>query len=130
MRPGILLREKTGDVLLDLPELRGVLDLLDAEVTLVPSGGNMLFQGPAEAEAFWFPENAPPSTVDRFVANVISTDGGDDWSQVIARFEMETTIGGTRYGTAGYQVITARPVGDTWKIKTLLWTHPPWEQID
>jgi len=107
-----------------------VLGLFDTNAVIVPSGGQMIFQGQQALRNFWFPPDAPPSTVDLFDQEILSVSMDESSGFLLGSFKMSFTDPSGSYYTEGFHTVYAAKVSSDWKITTMMWSHPPWELMD
>ena len=107
-----------------------VLSLFAQDATIIPSGGEMIFTGREELKGFWFPPDAPPSTVDVFEQKVLKVSAGDTQGTLLGRFKLKFSYETESYYTEGYNILTAVRQEEQWRIATMMWNHPPWEIVE
>ncbi len=106
-----------------------VLSLFSEKGVIVPSGGKMMFTGHKEMRGFWFPPDAPTSTVDRFDHETIIVTMVGREGTLLSRFSMQFTMDGVSYRTEGFNQMSAIFDLGEWRISTMMWNHPPWEKV-
>ena len=104
-----------------------VLSLFTEDATIIPSGGEMIFTGQEEMKGFWFPPDAPPSTVDLFEQEVLAVSAGETQGMLLGRFKLKFSYETESYYTEGYNLLTMVRKEGQWRISTMMWNHPPWE---
>lgn len=107
-----------------------VLAIFLDDATIVPSGGNMIFTGAEEMKGFWFPVDAPPSTVDLFEQEVLKVTVNGDQGTLLGHFKLKFSYETGSYYTEGFNILTVVQEGDQWKISTMMWNHPPWKLVE
>jgi uncharacterized protein (TIGR02246 family) len=108
-----------------------MLTLAD-DAVLIPALGTTPVKGAAAIREFFWPADAPPSTVPVFTMSPEEIDGTRDvayvWGTMSLSFAVEEEGATQLYSTAGnYLMVMRRDDGDQWKIARYIWNHPPWE---
>ena len=109
---------------------KAVLSLFRQDAVIFPSGGKMMFKGHEEMKGFWFHPDAAPSTIDQFEQETIRVTVGTHEGTLLSLFRLQFSSGGKKYVTEGYNTLSAILVQGDWKISSMMWSHPPWEQLD
>lgn len=108
----------------------GVLRLFTPDAVLMPHHGVAPVVGRDAARAFWFPANAPPTTVIAFTQTIDAIGGACDLAHVRGRSRVAWTVGvgpdAKRSGTAGTNLTILRRQADgSWRIAVQMWDDPP-----
>lgn len=106
-----------------------VLGLFDDKATIVPSGGSMIITGRDQMKDFWFPPDAPPSTVDLFDQEVLKLSVEANSGFLLGKFSMRFSDPTGSYHTEGFHTLLAENLNGEWKVTTMMWSHPPWELV-
>lgn len=109
-----------------------VMATLADDAVLIPALGTDPVKGAAAIREFFWPEDAPPSTVPAFTMNPEEIDGTGDiayvWGTMSLSFAVEEQGATQLYSTDGnYLMVMRRDDSDQWKITRYIWNHPPWE---
>ncbi len=109
-----------------------VIATLADDAVLIPALGTPPVKGAAAIREFFWPADAPPSTVPAFEMNPEEIDGTGDvayvWGTMSLSFAVEEEGATQLYSTAGnYLMVMRRDDSDQWKIARYIWNHPPWE---
>jgi uncharacterized protein (TIGR02246 family) len=109
-----------------------VLATLTDDAVLIPALGTDPVNGAEEIREFFWPPDAPTSTVPHFEMNPEEISGAGDiayvWGTMSLSFSVEDEGESQLYSTAGnYLMVMRRDEGAEWKIARYIWNHPPWE---
>lgn len=107
---------------------------LTDDAVLMPSGGMAPVEGLSAIDEFFWPADAPPSTVTVFTMDPREVAGTS--SVAYARgamtltFDTASDTGTETYTTTGTYLMILRPTSDgAWRIARYTWNHPPWELV-
>ena len=78
---------------------------------------------------FWFPVDAPPSTVDEFDHETIKVTMAGREGTLLSRFTLQFSMDGSSYRTEGYNQMSAIFDQGKWRITSMMWSHPPWQEL-
>ena len=105
------------------PEL--VMGTLAEEPVLIPSGLAVI-EGAEAAREFWFPDDAPPSTINEF--NMVQAEVGGSGNTAFVRgtFSLSFEYDGSTYSNQGnfISLLKKGPTG-TWRISHHMWNDMP-----
>lgn len=109
-----------------------VMATLADDAVLIPALGTAPIKGTAAIREFFWPADAPPSTVPAFEMRPQEIDGNRDvayvWGTMSLTFAVEEEGATQLYSTAGnYLMVMRRDDSAQWKIARYIWNHPPWE---
>ena len=101
------------------------------DAVLMPALGTPEVKGVEAIRRFYWPEDAPPSTVTKFVMEPVEISGTGGLGYVRGSMELSFTVeeeSTTSFTTEGnYLMLMRRVRGGTWQISCYIWNHPPWE---
>lgn len=109
-----------------------VMATLTDDAVLIPALGTDPVRGAEAIREFFWPPDAPPSTIPLFEMNPDGIEGAGDiayvWGTMSLSFSIEDEGESQLYTTAGnYLMVMRRDDSDQWKIARYIWNHPPWE---
>lgn len=104
---------------------RAVLALFDREAVIMPDGAAGPEEGISSLRRFWFPDDAPSTTVSHFdrVIDAIELEG--DLGVVSGRYVLSFRYDGRDLTQKGNYVLVARYAGGAWKIRRMIWNDAP-----
>lgn len=100
---------------------RAVMALFTADASVMPADGAPSRVGADEIRAFWFPKDAPPTIVTRFIHDIAAVDADGAVGAVHGRYEMSFTYEGADYAQSGSYLMVMRRSGDDWRIARMIW---------
>ena len=101
-----------------------VLMTFTDEATLVPHHGHEPITGLEAIRAFWFPANAPPTSVTVYSTDIQQVEGSGELAFMRGRFKLVFEFGGKTYSNEGNFLDVYRKVGDQWKCHVHMWNDP------
>ena len=109
-----------------------VMATLADDAVLIPALGTTPVKGATAIREFFWPVDAPPSSVPVFEMNPEEVNGNRDiayvWGTMSLSFSVEEEGATQLYTTAGnYLMVMRRDDSAQWKIARYIWNHPPWE---
>jgi uncharacterized protein (TIGR02246 family) len=110
-----------------------LLRLFTADAVLLPHRGVPPVIGIAAIRQFWFPRDAPRTTVKRFVQTPREIAGSADlayvWGSFSLCFALDVDGHEQRMASAGtYLMIVQRQPDNAWRISHRMWDDPPFER--
>jgi uncharacterized protein (TIGR02246 family) len=111
-------------------DARGVLATLTPDAVLLPAHGAAPVAGSAAIERYWWPPDAPATTITRLDITVENIQGAGGWASVYGRDDVEWTQaegGATRsHGHPGTYLNVMRRMPDgSWRISRHMWDDGP-----
>jgi uncharacterized protein (TIGR02246 family) len=100
---------------------RAVLALFTQDASVMPADGAPARAGIDDIRAFWFPKDAPPTIVTRFIHDIGGVDAEDDVGAVHGRYELSFTYEGADYSQSGTYLMVMRKAGAEWRISRMIW---------
>lgn len=107
-----------------------VMATMGSEPVIVPSGMPAI-EGNEAIRDFWWPEDAPLTTVHRFDLEQHESGGQGDFAYVRGTFLLAFEYAGRDYASAGeYLSVLARSEQGSWHISHRMWSDRPVEAGD
>lgn len=100
---------------------KAVLALFDRDAVIMPGGGLEPESGIANLKKFWFPDNAPPTTVTQFTHDIEKIDISGDLGVVAGRYTLNFNYENQSVAQAGNYLIVAKNGQDGWRIERMIW---------
>jgi hypothetical protein len=104
---------------------RAVLALFDREAVIMPDGAAGPEEGLSSLRRFWFPADAPATSVSHFNREIDDIDIEGSLGVVSGRYVLSFRYEGRDLTQKGNYVLVARYVGGAWKIKRMIWNDAP-----
>lgn len=104
---------------------RAVLALFDRDAVIMPDGAAGPEEGLASLRQFWFPKDAPATTVSHFDRSIDSVDVDGDLGVVSGRYVLSFRYDGRDLTQKGNYILVARYSGGGWKIRRMIWNDAP-----
>jgi hypothetical protein len=104
---------------------RAVLALFDQQAVIMPDGGAGPEEGVGSLRRFWFPDNAPATTVTHFEREIDEIEIEGDLGVVSGRYVLSFSYDGRDLTQKGNYVLVARYSGRAWKIRRMIWNDAP-----
>ncbi len=104
---------------------RAVLALFDREAVIMPDGAAGPEEGISSLRRFWFPEDAPATTVSHFDREIDDIEIEGDLGVVSGRYVLSFRYDGREMTQKGNYVLVARYRGGAWRIKRMIWNDAP-----
>jgi ketosteroid isomerase-like protein len=104
---------------------RAVLALFDRDAVIMPDGSAGPEEGISGLRRFWFPDDAPATTVSHFDREIddIEIEGG--LGVVSGRYVLSFAYDGREMTQKGNYVLIARYAGGAWRIRRMIWNDTP-----
>ena len=104
---------------------RAVLALFDREAVIMPDGAAGPEEGISSLRRFWFPEDAPATTVSHFDREIDDIEVDGDLGVVSGRYVLSFRYDGRDMTQKGNYILVARYGGGAWRIKRMIWNDAP-----
>ncbi|MFN0025127.1 MAG: nuclear transport factor 2 family protein [Parvularculaceae bacterium] len=104
---------------------RAVLALFDRNAVIMPNGAAGPEEGVSSLRRFWFPDDAPATTVSTFERQIDDIDVSGDLGVVSGRYVLSFTYGGQSLTQKGAYVLVANKTGGSWRISRMIWNDAP-----
>ncbi len=104
---------------------RAVLALFDRNAVIMPNGAAGPEEGVSSLRRFWFPDDAPATTVSTFERQIDDIDVSGDLGVVSGRYVLSFTYGGQSLTQKGAYVLVANKSGGSWRISRMIWNDAP-----
>lgn len=104
---------------------RAVLALFDRDAVIMPDGAAGPEEGVSSLRRFWFPDDAPATTVSHFEREIDAIEVEGDLGVVSGRYVLSFTHNGRDLTQKGNYVLVARYAGSAWKIRRMIWNDAP-----
>lgn len=104
---------------------RAVLALFDRDAVIMPDGAAGPEEGVSSLRRFWFPDDAPATTVSHFEREIDAIDVEGDLGVVSGRYVLSFTYDGRDLTQKGNYILVARFGGGAWKIRRMIWNDAP-----
>jgi len=104
---------------------RAVLALFDRDAVIMPDGAAGPEEGVASLRRFWFPEDAPSTTVSHFERSIDAVDVDGNLGVVSGRYVLSFRYDGRDLTQKGNYILVARYAGGAWKIRRMIWNDAP-----
>lgn len=104
---------------------RAVLALFDREAVIMPDGAAGPEEGLSSLRRFWFPDDAPTTTVSHFDRQIDDIEVNGDLGVVSGRYVLSFRYDGKDMTQKGNYVLVARYGGGAWRIKRMIWNDMP-----
>ncbi len=108
---------------------RAVLALFDRDAVIMPDGAAGPEEGVSSLRRFWFPDDAPSTTVSHFERTIddIEIEGG--LGVVSGQYVLSFNYDGRDLTQKGNYVLVARYAGGAWKIRRMIWNDAPLTEV-
>jgi len=104
---------------------RAVLALFDRDAVIMPDGAAGPEEGVSSLRRFWFPDDAPATTVSHFEREIDDVEISGDLGVVSGRYLLSFSYDGRDLTQKGNYVLVARFAGGAWRIKRMIWNDAP-----
>lgn len=104
---------------------RAVLALFDREAVIMPDGAAGPEEGVSSLRRFWFPDDAPATTVSHFERQIDDIEVNGDLGVVSGRYVLSFRYDGRDMTQKGNYILVARYGGGAWRIKRMIWNDAP-----
>lgn len=104
---------------------RAVLALFDRDAVILPDGAAGPEEGISSLRRFWFPEDAPATTVTHFDRVIDDIEAEGNLGVVSGRYVLSFRYEGRDLTQKGNYVLVARYAGGAWRIKRMIWNDAP-----
>lgn len=104
---------------------RAVLALFDRDAVIMPDGAAGPEEGLSSLRRFWFPDDAPSTTVSHFEREIDAVEIEGGLGVVSGRFVLSFSYDGRDLTQKGNYVLVARYAGGGWKIRRMIWNDAP-----
>ncbi|HBS31157.1 MAG TPA: hypothetical protein DEA40_05370 [Parvularcula sp.] len=104
---------------------RAVLALFDRDAVIIPDGAAGPEKGISSLRRYWFPDDAPSTTVTHFDREIDAIDVEGDLGVVSGRYVLSFSYDGRDLTQKGNYVLVARYSGGAWKIQRMIWNDAP-----
>ncbi len=104
---------------------RAVLALFDRDAVIMPDGAAGPEEGISSLRRFWFPDDAPATTVSHFDREIDDIEVNGDLGVVSGRYVLSFRYDGRDMTQKGNYVLVARYGGGAWRIKRMIWNDAP-----
>lgn len=104
---------------------RAVLALFDRDAVIMPDGAAGPEEGVSSLRQFWFPDDAPSTTVSHFQREIDDVEIEGGLGVVSGRYILSFNYGGRDLTQKGNYVLVARYAGGAWKITRMIWNDAP-----
>lgn len=104
---------------------RAVLALFDRDAVIMPDGAAGPEEGLSSLRQFWFPDDAPSTTVSHFDRAIDAIEIEGDLGVVSGRYVLSFNYDGRDLTQKGNYVLVARYSGGAWKIRRMIWNDAP-----
>ncbi|MDZ7627308.1 MAG: nuclear transport factor 2 family protein [Parvularculaceae bacterium] len=108
---------------------RAVLALFDRSAVIMPDGAAGPEEGVASLRQFWFPDDAPSTTVTHFEREIDDIEIEGALGVVSGRYILSFSFGGRDLTQKGNYVLVARYGGGAWKIRRMIWNDAPLSDV-
>lgn len=104
---------------------RAVLSLFDRGAVIMPDGAAGPEEGLPSLRRFWFPDDAPATTVSHFERQIDAVELDGNLGVVSGRYVLSFSYDGRDLTQKGNYVLVARYAGGAWRIKRMIWNDAP-----
>jgi ketosteroid isomerase-like protein len=104
---------------------RAVLALFDRDAVIMPDGAAGPEEGISSLRGFWFPDDAPATTVSHFEREIDDVEVNGDLGVVSGRYVLRFRYDGRDMTQKGNYILVARYGGGAWRIKRMIWNDAP-----
>lgn len=104
---------------------RAVLALFDRDAVIMPDGAAGPEEGVSSLRRFWFPDDAPSTTVSHFERQIDAIEIEGDLGVVSGRYVLSFSYDGRDLTQKGNYVLVARYARGAWKIRRMIWNDAP-----
>ncbi len=104
---------------------RAVLALFDRNAVIMPDGASGPEEGVSSLRRFWFPDDAPATTVSHFDREIDDIEVNGDLGVVSGRYVLSFSYDGRDLTQKGNYVLVARYAGGAWRIRRMIWNDTP-----
>lgn len=104
---------------------RAVLSLFDRGAVIMPDGAAGPEEGLSSLRRFWFPDDAPATTVSHFEREIDDIEVDGNLGVVSGRYVLSFSYDGRDLTQKGNYVLVARYAGGAWRIKRMIWNDAP-----
>lgn len=104
---------------------QAVLALFDRGAVIMPDGAAGPEEGLSSLRRFWFPDDAPATTVSHFEREIDAIEVEGNLGVVSGRYVLSFSYDGRELTQKGNYVLVARYAGGAWRIKRMIWNDAP-----
>jgi len=104
---------------------RAVLALFDRDAVIMPDGAAAPEEGVSSLRRFWFPDDAPSTTVSHFEREIDDVEVAGNLGVVSGRYVLSFSFDGRDLTQKGNYILVARYAGGAWRIKRMIWNDAP-----